>query len=431
MVDFTQEYLPLIHNHRLEGLETGEELVHPYYQGLSLLNIPSSLCRWLGAPDLTAMPLLPQLVSFFGEGTARRIILVVVDGLGLQQLQGWLADHPDLAWGRLLRQGLLTPLTSIVPSTTAAALTTLWTGRSPVEHGLVGYELWLKEYGMVANMIRQSPMSFDSSRSAPGSLSFAGFQPESALPWPTLGTHLAAHGIKSYAFQHSAIARSGLSRMYFRDVQIQPFSSASELWINLRTLLEQSPSERLFSWVYWSDVDLLSHLYGPKSEQVRAEFHHLSRAIEELFLEKLSEQARQDTLLILAADHGLIHTPFNPHYNLAGHPNLLRRLHIQPTGENRLFYLHPRPGQLEAVREYIQRTWPRFFRLLDPGYAAAVGIFGPGEPHPDLSDRIGEVLGIAQQQAYLWWSLKEDVLRGRHGGMSAQEMVVPFLAAWL
>jgi len=52
-------------------------------------------------------------------------------------------------WKRLEQQGLLAPLTSIVPSTTAAALTSLWTGRSAAEHGIAGYELWLKEYGIV------------------------------------------------------------------------------------------------------------------------------------------------------------------------------------------------------------------------------------------------------------------------------------------
>jgi hypothetical protein len=431
MTDFTQLFLPLIQKQRLEGLALGEESIHPYYQGLSLLNIPSSICRWLGAPDLAAAPFVPEIISHFGESSARKVIFILVDALGFQHLAGWLKEQPGRCWGSLLERGLFTPLTSVVPSTTSAALTTLWSGRSPAEHGVVGYELWLKEFGMVANMIRHSPMTFDSSLSAPGSLSLAGFQPENVLPWPTLGTHLAAYGIKSYAFQHSAIARSGLSRMFFKDVNIRPFISSSDLWINLRSVLEKDAEERLFAWVYWSEVDSLGHLYGPGSEHIRAEFDQFSQTFEDLFYSRVSERSRRDTLIILAADHGQIHTPYNPHYDLVSHPNLMRRLHIGPTGENRLFYLHTRPRQIEAVREYIDRTWPGQFRMMDPGYAAEAGLFGPGALHSALSDRIGDVLGIAQRQAYLWWSHKENRLSGRHGGLSPEEMLVPLLAAWL
>jgi hypothetical protein len=431
MTDLYEHFLPVLQNQQLEGFDLGEEMLYPYYQGLSLLNIPSSLCRWLGAPDLAAAPLVPEIISFFGEGTARRVILVLVDALGMRHFRSWLDAHPGSAWGRMMERGLFAPITSVSPSTTSAALTTLWSGRSPAEHGVVGYELWLKEYGMVANMIRHSPMSFDSSLSSPGSLSMAGFDPERMLPWPTLGSHLASYGIKSYAFQHTAIARSGLSRMFFKDVDIRPFLSASDLWINLRGLLEKDPDERLFAWVYWSEVDSLGHVYGLETEHASAEFNILSRTFDDLFYSRLSERACRDTLVILAADHGQVETPYNPHYDLAQHPNLLRRLHIHPTGENRLFYLHPRPGQTEAVVEYIGRTWPRQFRLVDSGYALEAGLFGPGKPHPGLSDRVGDLLGAARQQAYLWWAPKENHLRGRHGGLSADEMLVPFLAAWM
>jgi hypothetical protein len=431
MTDLTEQILPLILEHRLPGITLAEGQIHPYYSGLSLLNLPASVCRWLGVPDLAAGPLRPEILGEIGDRPARRVILVLVDGLGLRQFQRWQNDHPERAWAQLTRRGVFAPLTSIAPSTTSAALTTLWSGRSPAEHGIVGYELWLKEYGLVANMIRQSPMSFDSNPGSAGSLSLAGFEPETVLPWPTLGTHLAGYGIKSYAFQHSSIARSGLSRMFFRDVNIRPFISASDLWTNLRYQLESSDEERFFAWAYWSEVDLLGHMYGPEDERYLTEFSLFSRSFEDFFLHLLSDQARKDTLLIFLADHGQLHTPLNPHYDLKNHPGLTRRLHILPTGENRLSYLYPRPGQVEAVNEYIQRTWPRQFHLLNSGYAVEAGLFGPGEAHPALADRVGDTIAAARQQAYLWWSPRENPLLGRHGGFSPEEMLVPFIASWL
>jgi hypothetical protein len=97
-------------------------------------------------------------------------------------------------------------------------------------------------------------------------------------------------------------------------------------------------------------------------------------------------------LLILVADHGQIATQPDPHYDLSNHPSLARRLHILPTGENRLMYLYLRPGQGEAAREYIERTWPNQFVFLDPVFAINAGLFGPGKPHPRLRDRLGGLL---------------------------------------
>ncbi len=170
---------------------------------------------------------------------------------------------------------------------------------------------------------------------------------------------------------------------------------------------------------------------GQMTSDPRAEFESFSNAFERLFLNRLSAAARRDTLVVLTADHGQITTNPDPHYDLRNHPSLARRLHILPTGENRLAYLYIRPGQSEAVREYLERTWPGQFLLIEPAFAVANGLFGPGQPHPLLSERLGDLMVLSRGPAYLWWADKENLLIGRHGGMSAEEMLVPFLAAKL
>jgi len=49
----------------------------------------------------------------------------------------------------------------------------------------------------------------------------------------------------------------------------------------------------------------------------------------------------------------------------------------------------------------------------------------------DINNRIGDLTMIAKGHHYLWWADKENPLLGRHGGLSSQDMVVPFLAARL
>jgi predicted AlkP superfamily pyrophosphatase or phosphodiesterase len=427
MPDLTSVILPELQNFRLSRLSLGDGYIYPAYTGRSILNVPSSVCSLLEAPGLGAEALDGALLSPLG-GTARCVILVVIDALSHHRLRRWMGDGALPVWERLAQAGLLAPLTSIVPSTTSAALTSLWTGRSAFEHGLLGYEMWMKEYGVIANTILHSPMYFQGDF---GSLERAGFNPETYLPFPTLGAHLVASEVKSYAFQNFSLLYSGLSKMFFKEVKTYGFHTAADLWVNLRQFMERTSFERQYIFVYWGEVDTLSHQYGPDDERPAAEFASFSQAFERLFLERLSPQARRDVVVMLTADHGQITTRQELHYELKSHPSLTRRLHLLPTGENRLAYLHVRPGQIEAVREYIERTWPNQFSVLDSAYAAESGLFGPGEPHPRLLERIGELVAVARGDAYWWWAEKENHMVGRHGGLHPDEMLVPFLAARL
>jgi predicted AlkP superfamily pyrophosphatase or phosphodiesterase len=427
MPDLTPELLPILKDYRLPDLNLGDEFIYPHYEGGSILNLPSSLCRLLGAPEIGPAPLLPPYTSTLGEGF-QRVILVMMDALGFRRFKRWIGDGGLPPWSRLAQEGVFAPLTSITPSTTSAALTSLWTGRSAAEHGLVGYEMWLKEYGLVANSILQSPMSF---KGDAGSLRRAGFTPENFLPLLTLGQHLAGHDIKAYAFQHHSIVHSGLSQMFFREVDVRSFNTPADLWVNVRDLVERGSGEKQYVWVYWGEVDYLSHLYGPDDERTVEEFNLFSAAFERIFLNKLKASTGRDTLVVLIADHGQVNTHPDPYYDLGNHPSLTRRLHILPTGENRLAFLHVRPGQREAIQEYVERTWPGQFYFLDSAFAASAGLFGPGEPHADLPNRMGDLILLARGEAYLWWSNKENHLFGRHGGLSPDEMLVPFLAARL
>jgi hypothetical protein len=289
--------------------------------------------------------------------------------------------------------------------------------------------LWLKEFGVVANMIEHKPITY---RGGVGSLSQAGFSPDSFLPVTSISEHFIEHGVSLYAFQHYSIINSGLSLMFMEKTNRNSFSTAADLWVSLRHLFENSPDERKYVWVYWGAVDGLSHFYGPDDDRPRAEFTVFSTAFERYFLKELSPSARKNTLVVLISDHGQITTPKSEsHFDLRYHPDFTHLLYMQPTGENRLAYLYVKSGKTSTVKDYIDQTWPNQFALLDSAHALEKGLFGPGKPYTHLADRLGDLIAIARGDAYWWWAAKENPLVGRHGGMSPDEMLVPFLAARL
>jgi hypothetical protein len=219
--------------------------------------------------------------------------------------------------------------------------------------------------------------------------------------------------------------------MHYRDVQLHTFGGIPDLWIGVRRLADQPIRKRRYIWVYYGGVDGLSHRHGPDSEQAQADFASFTSSMMEDFVRQMSPEVGAKTLLLLFADHGQITTYKDPNFELRNHPDLTERLHILPTGENRLPYLYLRPGQDEAVNEYINKTWADSFTTIPSEQALKAGLFGPGAPAPFSPDRLGDITVLTHGDSYMWWATKENPLIGRHGGLSSEEMLVPLLAARL
>jgi predicted AlkP superfamily pyrophosphatase or phosphodiesterase len=333
------------------------------------------------------------------------------------------------SWEPILDAAELFPITSVAPSTTSTALTSLWTGACPAEHGIIGYEMWLKEYGMIANMIFHSASSY---RNDTGGLQRAGFRPDSFLTAPRLGGHLARNGVHTFAFQPQSITNSGLSTMLMTapDVQMYPYRTHSDLWVTLRKHLAAHRSERTYHYIYWGALDELSHHFNPYDERVRLEFSAFGSMLGR-FITEVRKDTRGDTLLLMTADHGHIPTPPDPKYHLLCHPDLTDCLTMLPTCEGRFALLYPRPGREHFMREYVEKTWPGEFHLFRSVDLMEYGVFGSGARHPHLEERLGEWAAIPGGNAYWWWPDKDNHLAGRHGGLTADEMIVPLVAIHL
>jgi hypothetical protein len=130
----------------------------------------------------------------------------------------------------------------------------------------------------------------------------------------------------------------------------------------------------------------------------------------------------------MVADHGHIPTRPNPAYELRNHPELLSHFVILPTGENRMPYLFLKGGREDAVRAYVDKTWPEQFRLYPARLVIDQGLFGTGEIYPLAYERTGDLIVFPQGDAYWWFANRDNPLIGRHGGLSRDEMLVPFFA---
>ncbi len=423
-MSIASEVEEIIRHTRLLGLEEsvrGEGVIEPHYCAFSIANLPATVAGLLGRELDRAEPPLPRRIWGELAGDARRVVVVILDAVGYQQFRR-LLDLEENAFGRLARDGCLVPLTSVFPSTTMAAMSSFWTGRTPGAHGFLGRRLFLPELGVLADMIRLTPDRDDQ----PGALLEWGWEPEEFLPVPNLAEMLAAQGVMTVAHLLGSFTGSGLARLFLRSVSsVRGYVNYSDMWINVRDTLVQGGKERLYVNVYWSGTDDVAHTYGPDDQRMMAALRGMARSLDHDFLRLLPLAAREGTVLIITADHGQIGTPPERAVHLSDHPTLRQMLLLPPTGEPRASWLHIRAGQAESVRAYVTEHLADRFLLMEMDQVVAAGLFGQVEILPESRVRLGDMLLLARNDSRLILEGQKATARGEHGGLKQEEMLVP------
>lgn len=401
-----------------------EEFVLPDYAGGAIANIPATVAALLGAPFEGLPPLRPALWQSLAERPVRRVVLFVVDGLGWNVLQKERARWTP--W--LERATVMGRLTSVFPSTTVNALSSLWTGVGPAQHGLVGLSLLFPDMGVVGQMLSMTPDFYH----APGALVAAGLEPERFLAAPGLAQQLAAGGVRTHTWKAQAIVHSALSQMHDRGaVKSHGAVSPADMLVQIRQLLEAHPRQSLYVYAYWASVDTLSHAAGWDSPAVAAEAHNLLHLFQTLLLDGLSPAGRRGTVAILVADHGQTRWTPATYVRTGDHERLRQLLLLRNTGEPRVPYFYARQGRTTDLLAYIQTELPEQAISLTAEQALAMGLLGPAPYAEATRERLGDVIMPMRRHAiYLNPRDPEYIHRfvGGHGSLTADEMEVPWLA---
>ena len=418
----TQQCLP-----GLDERFRGSGFVLPHYGGLSIASLGATMAGLLGMELEGAEPPLPRIMWGDLVGEVRTVVLVLLDGVGYLHLRPLLEDE-NTPFGLLASRGRFAPLTSVFPSTTMTALTSLWTGRTPGDHGFLGSRLLLPEYGVLANMLKLAPAA----GGRPGELLEWGLVPEQFVPGPHVAQTLSAAGVRSVAHLYGPHIGGGLSRIFLRGVErMEGYVGFSDMWSNVRETVVRRTSQPLLVNVYWTGTDDVAHEYGPDGERFQAALRDLGRSMQEDFIERLAGSAREGTVLIITADHGQIATPEGSEVYLSDHPYLREMLLLPPSGETRASYLYVRPGQAEHAAHYVGEHLADQFLLLETDGAIAAGLFGGSGVSPSLRGRLGDFLLLARGNSSLVPAGGKAAYRGHHGSLTAEEMMVPLVMARL
>lgn len=357
--------------------------VLPAYSGACISNIvPALLDGTVDPPSWIPEPALD----------AGQVVLLVLDGLGWEQLQ----DRQHLAPTLCSMMG--GPITSVSPSTTATALTSIATGLAPGDHGVMGYRVAVDHE--VLNILRWStPVGDARTRIDPHA-----FQPNPAFcsQRPCIVTK-------------AEFATSGFSGAHLAEVRFRGYRVPSTMVVELRQALKAGEP---FVYVYYDGIDKVAHEYG-LAEHYDAELQAVDRLVADVL-----ESLPRDAVLVITADHGQVDVGDNI---IDPAPDVLSHVSFQ-SGEGRFRWLHARPGRAEALFDAAHAAHSDTAWVVTRDQTVEEGWWGD-RVSDAARQRLGDVALVAHQPVSFHDAADSGPFQliGRHGSLTPAEMYVPLL----
>lgn len=356
----------------------------PSYDGPCISNVMPALIH----PAAEAPAWLPSVAH-----DAERVVLLVLDGLGWNQLETRRSLAPALSG---LDGGAIT---TVAPSTTATALTSITTGLPPGQHGVVGYRIATE--GEVLNVLRWNTPSGDARETIP---------PAKVQSQPTFG------GQRPPVLTRTEFARSGFTAAHLDGTRFTGYRTLGTLAAEVARLAR---SGEPFVYAYYEGLDKVSHEYG-----LGAQYDEELRWIDHL-VATLLESLPSGTVLVVTADHGQVEVRDNV---LDLPADVMSHVSMQ-SGEGRFRWLHARSGRTAALKDAAAELLGEHAWVRTRDEAIEEGWYGPIVTDV-AAGRLGDVILAAK--GTVAFNDPQDtgpyVLVGRHGSLTPDEMLVPLLA---
>jgi predicted AlkP superfamily pyrophosphatase or phosphodiesterase len=360
----------------------------PDYAGANVRGIIPAL---LGpASWATGLPTwMPEPVA-----AANAVVVLVLDGLGWDQLQAHRELMPTVA---AMTGG---SIQTVAPTTTATALTSITTGLTPAEHGLIGYRMMVG--GEVMNVLRWYVGDQAVRRSHP---------PREVQPFdPFLGQTVPVVSM-------AELEGSAFSEAHLRGCDPVGWRAASSIAVQAR--LQVEAGER-FVYCYYGGIDKVAHERG-----FGAFYDAELRAADRLVGDVLASLPT-GTALLVTADHGQVHVGDRLVTPSAA---LLAGVTVQ-SGEGRFRWLHTAKGALEEVATIARDELSDVAWVVTKEQTLDEQWFGPAMA-PSVRSRLGDVALVAYEPV----SFHDPADSGpfelvcRHGSLTSAEVNVPLVGA--
>jgi Type I phosphodiesterase / nucleotide pyrophosphatase len=363
----------------------------PRYGEGTLTEVGQSLLASIGAPGEG---------NALGLPAASAACVLLVDGMGWELLARSAAAAPFLtglaATGRCLTAGF--------PATTATSLSSLGTGRTPGQHGVLGYQVRVPDTGRLLNALRWD----------------AAVDPVAWQPGSTIFERATTAGLIAVRVAQGSFQRSGLSEASMRGADYRAANTLGALVA--RTLDALADRPRGFVLTYTGDLDATGHAWGCGSAAWQYQLRHT-----DALAAQLAEALPAGIPLYITADHGMVDVPPDRRIDFDSLPALQEGVAVLG-GEPRARHVYAEPGAAADVVAAWANILGTAAWVVSREQAIDEGWFGPVDVR--CAARIGDVIAAARDD----WAVvatqtepRESALVGMHGSLAPTDQQIPLL----
>lgn len=379
------------------GSPTGG-LAAPRYGEASIADIVPSAMAAVGIGGANPLSLPPS----------DAVVVLVVDGLGAQQLRA----HADVA--PFLARHLDVVVDAVFPTTTAASLVSIGTGLPPGQHGITGYAIGHPDHDQPLNLLGWRVGCRGGGFDARDVV-----VPETYQATPTALERAGELGARVAVVLDPEHTDSGLTRAGLRGgTRVEAVGLVRTVEAAVAATRGRGPT---IVYAHHGDVDTMGHVHG-----VGGEPWIEALAAVDAELARFAELLPRGTQVLVTSDHGMVTVPEDAVFELADRDELASGVRIL-AGEPRVRQLWVEPGARDDVLAAWQDALDGRAVVVAREDAIAAGWFGVVADH--VLDRVGEVVAVATRGSLV----HRDVdpvggrLLGQHGALSRDEVEVPLI----
>ncbi|MCK5760631.1 MAG: alkaline phosphatase family protein [Candidatus Delongbacteria bacterium] len=336
------------------------------------------------------------------------IVTLVIDGLGY--------NYVNKTKDNLIKDNVVSKITSVFPTTTAACVTSFATGLAPMNHGITGWFMKVKK----DRKIFPSRILLFENRKNRKLLTEYGIEPKDVFVDYRLSKKLknitVIHPESINNSTYSNYMLEGSNKLSYKDIN-------DYFRVTAQAVNKKSKTQK-YIYSYLPDFDAVFHELGSKSMEIKQLYTKINYELG-VFLEEIKGT---NTLVLITADHGLTDNKVNLRININEYPEITNLLNFPLCGEPRAAYCYVKCGKKEEFEKLVKDQLGHAVDIVQSKQMVKDGYFGLYEPTRAFKHRIGDYILLAKKNYVIKDFLPSEKVKydmADHGGLSEDEIFVP------
>lgn len=333
----------------------------------------------------------------------KHIFLILIDGMGCNLINS-LSDNS------ILKNNKIMDIKTVNPTSTGCVLTSIMTAEYPIQHGILGYNSYNREYNL-----SYLPLLLKN-RITNNSLLDENIPLEKVFKYNSKLKELKRN---VQAFFPQEIVNSNYSKWCSNNRY--GYKNFNDIVNKYQEII--SSDNETFTYIYYDKIDETSHDYGVYSKEVNIKIQEIEK-----FVNKLSLLKNDDVEIIITADHGQNNVSWDIIIDMEKYKSIFYSL---PSIDFNMASYYVKEDKKNEFEKMFKEDFEDKMYLFKTEEFIDSNIFGFDNISEYMKSSLGEYISVCNDGYCFINSLDIDkylgTTKGNHAGLSDDETKIPLI----